>query len=297
MAVKTSLTKHLARYGCAIVASLCTTLLGTRTPIWHMAAAEELTVSYTSDACSLRDVTAWQTQLNDPQEEASPDYIYRVTNDFLTACPDRPERREANRIAGMAAVDMGAAETAMRHFDDAGRIPLGVPRFYHMAALLAAGRGQEAWLLRDTTVADWWDRLSYEPTVQLDRIDVMGGTVYAVAFLQPDQETGIKAAWIAVPEGKGWPATLTLGQSRQLTAFHRMRAGEGTAPLRHIDLYRCRGRRLLARTDSDIPMDEAQTLARVALIAYLNDPDGFEPSERGAPLNTCLWPQRLLPTP
>ncbi len=288
MTINASFTKTLWRIGSAVLASAVTTFVGLYPFLFAEAQARD---------CSLRDVAVWQTQLVDPGEEATPAYILEVTEAFLIACPDRPEVREASKIAAMAATDMGEAAKAVAHFARAGWLHDDNARFYHAAALLGDGQPGEAWAVRDLMVEDWLDRLSSDPQVEVETRQVRGGTIHAVQFRQPDKQTGIGAAWIAVPHEAGWPATLTIGSARQITAFHRLRAGAEAPALHHVDLYRCRARRLLARAEIAIPQAEAQTAAVTTLIGYLASPDMLAKTEKGQPLATCLWPGRLLPRP
>ncbi|MCF6329659.1 MAG: hypothetical protein L3J02_07665 [Henriciella sp.] len=250
-----------------------------------------------SDECSLRDVAAWQTQLLDPDEEITPAYILQATEAFMNRCPERPEFREASKIAAMAATETGDVKTAVAHFANAGRLRSDAARFYHAAALLADGRDDQAWALRDTMIEDWRDELSHDPQVDVNTTQVAGGTIHSVRFMRPDQNTGIGAAWLAVPDGAGWPATLTIGSERQLAAFHKMRAGADASKLRHVDLYRCRGRRLLARAEAEFPVVEMESAAAVTMIGYLSRPDMLTMTQKGQPLETCLWPNRILPRP
>ena len=288
MTLKTSFTKPVLRFMGAVLAAIVTTIVG----LYPTPSAE----GQTSD-CSLRDVSVWQMQLTEPAEEATPAYILRVTEAFLNTCPGRPEIREASKIAGMAATDMGEAKRAVAHFANAGWLHDDTARFYHAAALLANGQADAAWAVRDLMIEDWLDQLSYNPQVDVETTKVPGGTIYALLFMHPDQDTGIGAAWLAAPDGAGWPATLSIGSERQMTAFHRMRAGAQAPKLRHVDLYRCRSRRLLAKAERAIPVDQMQTAATATLIGYLADPDRLAKTEPGQPLATCLWPQRLFPRP
>ncbi len=287
MMIKTSFTKLSWRIGCAVLASLVTTFVALFPSI---AEAQ-------SDECSLRDVAAWQTQLLDPDAEITPTYILQATEAFMIRCPERPEFREASKIAAMAATETGDVKKAVAHFANAGRLRSDAARFYHVAALLADGRDDQAWMLRDTMIEDWLDELSYDPQVDVNTAQVAGGTIHSVRFMRPDQSTGIGAAWLAVPDGAGWPATLTIGSERQLAAFHKMRAGADAPKLRHVDLYRCRGRRLLARAEAEFPLDEMESAAAVTMIGYLSRPDMLGMTEEGQPLATCLWPNRILPRP
>ncbi len=287
MILKTSFTKLFWRAACTLLAALVTTFVALFPP----------PASAQGHECALSDVAAWQTQLSDPQEELTPRRIFEVTSAFVMQCPDRPEILEANRIAAMAAVDMGKADIAVSHFERAGYLRDDMSRFYYASALLAFGEGEMAWELRDQMVADWETKLTRRGDVDLAARTVPGGMIYTVRFDRVDSETGIGAAWLAVPDGAGWPATLSLGSSRQMTAFHRLRVGAEAPALRHVDLYRCRSRRMLAKADKDIPIAELDEAASVTLTAYLSLPDVLITNNDSAALATCLWPNRLFPRP
>ncbi|MEM1086670.1 MAG: hypothetical protein AAGH90_03005 [Pseudomonadota bacterium] len=284
MSVNTSLIKTLGRWSFATLTSAVTTFLG----LYGDPFAFGQDVS-----CSLRDVSEWQMQLEDPSEEASPSYIYDVTTEFLNRCPDRPEVKQAQTIAAMAAVDDDDALRALSHFEKAIPLKSLQSQFYYAAALLAADKPQSAWDIRDQMIADWTSKMQRNRSVDIDEFKARGGLIYRVTYNALDRETGVRVAFIAVPEGPGWPATVTLGKDRQLNAFHRLRAGEDAQPLRHIDLYRCTGRRLLARSDARLSLSETTEIAEQGLSVYLANPDtNF--GENGE-IIPCLWPERLLP--
>lgn len=286
MSVNTSLIRTLGRWSFATLTSIVTTLLGLYGD--PFAFGQE-------GGCSLRDVAAWQLQLEEPTEEATPDYVYRVTTEFLDKCPERPEIRQAHAVAAMAAVDADDAGRALPHFEHSLPLSSLQSQFYYSAALLAAGESQAAWNVRDQMVSDWTRRLERNRSITLDETSVRGGIVYRVKYNALDAETGFRLAFVAVPNGPGWPATVTLGSDRQLNAFHRLRADEGSTPLRHIDLYRCTGRRLLARSDSSLSINKTTETAERSLTAYLARPD--TDFGDGNSIIPCLWPERLLPAP
>ncbi|MEM9053843.1 MAG: hypothetical protein AAGB16_00835 [Pseudomonadota bacterium] len=286
MSLNPSLIKTLGRWAFAGLTSVITTFIGLYGD--PFAIGQELD-------CGLQDVATWQSQLNEPTEEASPEYVLRVTEIFLKTCPNRPETRDAHRVAAMAAVDIDDADRALGHFDQALPLPTAQSQFYYAAALLAANQQDEAWTVRDQMIDSWAARIKRQRSVSLDETTVPGGRVYRLTYQALDDETGFRMAFIAVPDGEGWPATVTLGADRQLSAFHRLRAGADAKPLRHIDLYRCRGRRLLARSDKTLSVDDTTLAAQTSLTAYLANPD----TEFGmdGDISPCLWPERLLPAP
>ena len=286
MAINVSFTKFLRRLGAGVLATGVTTFIA----VYPRAGAE-----IQPQDCSLRDVGAWQAQLVDREQELSPGYILRVTEAFLARCPTRPEVREASKVAGIAATNAGEPARALRHFERAGQLYDERANFYKAAVLLANGEAQRAWALRDQLVADWLEELAGDPLVAVESHAIRGGFMHTVRFARPDHDSGIGTAWIGVPDGPGWPATLTMGAGRQRTAFHRLRAGAQSAPMQHVDYYRCRGRRLLAETEASIAMSELDEAARLTLIGYFTAPDGTTRQTGEGTLKTCLWPSRILP--
>lgn len=284
MTVNASFTTRLMRYGCAVLASSVTTFMGLSVK----------SHADTMDGCSLRDVAAWQMMLTEPKEEGTPEYILRVTEDFIANCPNRPELNEAHAIAGRAAIDTGDAARAVAHYNLAGPLKTIPEQFAHIAALAAIGDGQTAWALRDASIESWLTELSYDPTTTVSSTNVRGGILHRVQFTYPDRETGVRLAWVAVPDGAGWPATITIGTSRQRSAFHRLRAGENAKPPRHVMLYRCTSRKILARIDDRVSANEIDRDAEVSLISYLSDPDTATRPVGGEPVATCIWPNKML---
>ena len=285
MAINSSFTNRLMRYACAVLASSVTTFMGLSVK----------SHADTMDDCTLRDVAAWQMMLTEPQEEGTPEYMLRVTEDFITQCPNRPEAREAHAIAGRAAVDMGDARRAVDHYALAGPLKTVRQQFAYAAALAANGDKAQAWALRDASVESWLTELSYDPTTSISSSKIRGGTLHRIQFTYPDRETGVRLAWVAVPNGAGWPATMTIGNSRQRLAFHRLRAGDSVKPPRHITLYRCTSRKILARIDENTSPQEIDRDAEVTMLAYLSNPDTVSRAMKGQPIETCIWPDSLLP--
>ena len=288
MTINTSFTNSVGRHASAVLALIAAAF---------MAIALDANADTEARDCTLRDVADWQLQLLDEREEVTPEYILTVTEAFLAACPYRPETAEAKKIAGMAAADMGDAERAILHFENASALYDDRAQFYYAAALLAAAQDAKAWNVRDSLINTWLNRLASNPDIAVEATDTRGGLIYKIKFLSPHPDTGIGVAWVAVPDGAGWPATLTIGSERQLTAIHRLRAGAEANTSQHVDYYRCRGRRLLARAEHDIPMSEMEEAARLTLIGYLSAPDADTETLSGEALPACLWPRRLLPRP
>ena len=285
MMLNSSVTKILRRLAIATVTSAVVTFVA----LYPRAQAET--------DCSLRDVSRWQTELTDAETELTPAHILSVTEAFISACPTRPEIPQARQVAAMAAVDLGEVAVALGHFQQAGRLYDARTKYYYAATLLASGQDRQAWDVRDDLVNQWLDRVSYDPQVMLDETAVRGGVIYTVTFMNPDPDSGIRSAWVGVPDGAGWPATLTLASGRQRAAFYKLGIGETDEPVRHIDIYRCRGRTLLGRAASDLSADGLDEAARTTLLSYFADPDRTSVTAIGARPEVCIWPDRLLPAP
>lgn len=275
--------KRFLRYLGALLVSLVTTYSG----LQRTAAAD----SAENIPCSLSDVTAWQISLEPSDEEASPAYIQRVTEDFIARCPTRPEIPEAHRIAAMAASWDKNPEAAAEHFDKAGQLRDTEALMMHAAARLAVGDSARAWALRDKAVETWISRTLRRKQAHIDVAKTATGRIITVSYDRADPDQRVSNLWIGVPDGEGWPAALSISSQRQLTALYRLRAGEDAAPLHHVRLYRCERRRLLARTQDQITQDMAAEAAEFALSAYLAAPDVPETGK----LTPCLFTGSILP--
>ena len=219
-----------------------------------------------------------------------------VTEAFLAACPQRPEFKGASRVAGIAAADLGDASAAVKHFRNAGRMRDTQSNFYAIASNLAAGHDAAACRIRDHMVEIWHDRLSRDPMVTISSQAVEGGTIYQVHFTQPDTEPGPKAAWVGVPSGPGWPATLSFSNNRMLMAMRTIRAGADDSATPRIELNRCYGRRSLGRLDPRLSRADFDGAATAGLSAYLANPDQYVERTDTA-ISPCVLSARLLPTP
>lgn len=276
--------KRLLRYLSALIVSVICTYTG----LQRVAHAE------TPEArdCSLSDVSFWQMQLEDPQdEEATPSYIQRVTEAFIAGCPNRPEVPEAHRIAALAASWDDKADEAANHFAEAGYMSDVESLFSYAAVQLALGEHADAWRLRDEAIEFWLARLVRRGVADVSVDEVRGGELISVRLEAGNPNQPRSHVWIAKPDGAGWPAALTVSADPQLNAIHKMYAGEGADMLRFVRLYRCNARRILARTSAPLSDEELDATARVALSAYLTDPDTPSSGE----IETCVFAERILP--
>ena len=283
MGGKRYFSKRRRRHAGAIIAAGVTTL----TAFMSLPSAH-------AQSCTLQDATQWQLTLHDAAAEQSPNYIRSVTEAFIRACPNRPEFPQASRIAGIAAADLNDAEAAMRHFSNAGHMTDLLSNFYAMATFHKAGNADTAWRLRDRMVEAWRTQLDRHPLVSVSAEPLEDGMIYQLYFSQTDRNTGTSAAWVAVPYGPGWPATLSFSQDRMRLALRKARAAKDTE-FRYVDLNRCHGRRTLGRIETRLSSSEFDIAARASLSAYLSNPD--QPNRKaGDQIEVCVLPRRLLPT-
>ncbi|GAB5459361.1 MAG: hypothetical protein Hens3KO_23910 [Henriciella sp.] len=284
MRAKLTFTKPVRLFGAALIATAVTTFAG----IYGLRAEAQ------SQTCSLRDVSAWQLMLTDTQAEVTPRYILEVTEAFLKACPERPEFREASKVAAIAATDLGAHKVAIMHFENAGPLHDTQASFYYATALLNTGRVAAAQDVRDAMIANWLGELNATPEAVVEAQPISGGMLYTTRFVHAGDQGAGSLAMTAIPDVMGWPATLTVGMDRGMFSFKALRAGAFKQQSMNVDFYRCRGRRLLGRAGSTLPTDIVEQSARAALIGYLADPDGAKANDANYP---CLWVDKLLPRP
>ena len=281
--------KRLSRRKRRIISAMIATTVTTLLALSAVSSAE-------AQSCTLQDATNWESAINDREQELSPDYIRVNTEAFLEACPVRPEFYDASRIAGIAAADMGDAQAAAQHFKNAGRMTNLLSNFYAMGSFLAIGEDRWAWRIRDMTVEAWRSRLDRHPHVSVAASAQKHGMIYQVNFAIPDKETKLRAAWVAVPNGPGWPATLGFSSDRMRLALQRTSSGSGGAGVEFIDLNRCLGRRTLGEVKTPMSTQMYQETATASLNAYLASPDIPRGREK-RDIQICTWPSRLLPGP
>lgn len=275
--------QRLARYASALIVSVVSSYCG----LARYAAAD----AAQSPACSLRDAQAWQLSLDEPNEEASPAYILRVTEAFIERCPDRPEAASAHRIAGLSAGWAGQADLAYTHFAKAGHMRDTEALFIAMASAFHAGDEQAAAAFSADAFDAWVSRIARRGTGIATVETLPGGDIISVSFAPMQADAPTSRVWIARPANGAWPAALSVKSDAQLTAFHRLVSGKEAASLTHVRLYRCRQRTLIGRSDSPIDQGALETLARESMLAYLASPDR---SAKGQ-FDICLFADDILP--
>ncbi|MEM5515463.1 hypothetical protein WNY37_00785 [Henriciella sp. AS95] len=275
--------KRLLRYLSALTVSIICTYSG----LQRVAFADTAQVP----ACGMNDVFAWQDRLENPTEEATPAYVQRVSEAFITDCPNRPEVAEAHRIAALAAGWGNDAEASAVHFEQAGYVTDVESLFMNAAVLLATGENERAWRMRDQAIEFWLARMTRRGIADVEVDELKGGDLISLRFRETDADLRQSRLWIVKPDGAGWPAALSISSDRQLNAFHKMRAGQDASDLQLIRLYRCTSRKLLGRGSKPVSDEEISATATAALQAYLFAPDIPKSGE----FETCLFAQRMLP--
>ncbi len=284
MTVRTLFTKRKLRWAAAGIASVVTTFVG----LQKMPIAQTAPVSA---ACTLSDVADWTAALNNPYEEHTPAYLLSVTEDFIAACPGRPEQSEAHQIAGMSASAMFNFPLAVSHFEKAGPIYSADTLYTYSNALLMLDRQAQAWQVRDQIVDLWLNKLSRARGIEITETEVPGGLL----IRQTKSTAGGPpvATWTALPDGPGWPASLSVGPDHQINLFRDIRSSASKTTGTAVTLNQCSGRRLLAPLDPTPSRKILDQTAKAALTAYLANPDPGEELPYGA--TACFSPDRLLP--
>ena len=283
MGGKKRLSRRVRRYIGAVIAAGVTSFVAMNT--YYKASAQ---------TCGLQDAMEWQLALHDTQVEQSPEHVSAVTEAFLKTCPERPEFFDASRIAGIAAADLGDIQTAAAHFKNAGPMADRLSNFYAISAFIANGDSKAAWRQRDRYIEAWRLRLERHPHVSVQAQPAEDGMIYQLTFSELDKDTGIQAAWVAVPFGPGWPATLTFSKDPMRLAFRRARTGRDAPEMRYVDLHRCFKRRSLGQITTKLTRAEFDAAAQASLQAYLASPDKAAGKSR-AQIEICYSPARLLP--
>ena len=287
--------RHVLRWTAGIVTAVLTTWLGLLNLNAH---AESAPVE--GSTCTRSDVAVYEKLMEYPEEEATPAYVLAVSEAFLQTCADHPDARNIHLRAAIASLDSGHARRAIHHLEASqtyGYELTSAQRFGMVAALLATGQEDKAWATRDQAVEAWIAGLEDDGLAAIEVSELTGGTLYEIRFDAAENEKRIRAIWLAVPEGRGWPAAVSLGSDRFRAAMHAVRAGPDAERLEHLDFVRCRSRYVLTKSEGAIPIDESADAAKPLLEAYLAQPDRLEWTEENAPVAACIWPGEMLPRP
>lgn len=252
------------------------------------------------EGCGLNDVARFQTAVLQPAEEATPAYLQRTAENFISDCPERFETREAHLIAARGALDAGEADNAVFHYD--GAIARGarlspVQRLDQFVALLAAGEERKALEVRNLAISGWLETLTADGTAEFDIRKSRGGVILAVSFPEPATGSAVRALWLAVPDGPGLPAAAVLRADPMRASLRALRTGRDAAALTILEHRTCQDARILRETAQPAAIESFDRVASEAMRHYLRQPEGLTKTGPGQPLASCLMPELLLPVP
>lgn len=252
------------------------------------------------EGCGLNDVARFQAAVLQPAEEATPAYLQRTAETFISDCPDRFEAREAHLIAARGAMDAGEATDAVSHFDHAvarGARLSPVQRLDQSVALLAAGDARQAIEVRNLAISEWLENLSADGIAKFDVRKSRGGVVLAVSFSHQDQGAPVQALWLAVPDGPGLPAAAVLRADPMRASLRALRTGREPAALTILEHRTCQDARILKESAQPAAIESFDRVASEAMRNYLRQPEALMQTSAGQPLASCLMPEMMLPVP
>lgn len=250
--------------------------------------------------CGLGEVARFQTAVAQPAEEATPAYMQRTAETFISDCPDRFETREAHLIAARGAMDAGRPTDAVSHFEGAvsrGAWLSPVQRLDQSVALMAAGDHREAIEVRNLAIGEWMEKLGADGRASFDIRKSRGGVIVAVRFLQQGEGATVNALWLAVPDGPGMPAAAVLRPDPMRASLRALRTGREAAALTILEHRTCQTARILRETAQPAAIESFDRAASEAMRDYLRKPEGLTRTAPGEPLASCLTPELMFHVP
>ena len=250
--------------------------------------------------CSSADYFKYQHRVKTEPVEGSPDELLILAEQYLSVCQARPEAGRVALKAARNALDTGNAQKAQLYFDLA-RSRWAVfqrqHRLDYMTTLILNGDAPLAWELRDEEIDLWLSKLSDDQLGEIETIRMRDGLVYKVTYDVFDPAFRETVAWIAVPFGDGFPATISLSSEKSLIGLLKLSLGNEAEGLKQLRLRRCHGSDLLWSDTQGISEQDADEMAIEVAKAYLANPDRVEPSKPHQPIATCFDVDRLLIAP
>ena len=248
------------------------------------------------NGCSLQDVRQYRDALLYPSQEATPDYIRRLSEDFIRRCPERPESGEALLNAASASMDSGDPLAAAAYFDDAGTrgaSMTAIQQFDHARMLMAIGRGGQGQIRQGEAARTWLTALNRDGEKQVTLSGLPGGVIISVRF-----ETGdVRALWVALPYMAGLPASVSLRADPVRRALTGLRGERQAAAITWLEHHTCARSWPLSRRAGEMTLAQAEALARAALRAYLSAPDTMPQLLKGDPLPPCPAGRQIFHSP
>lgn len=278
---------------CAAMAGIIATLLA------HTHSFAQ-TVEHTPAPCSNQDYIAYLASLESQTIEGTPAEHLALAEAFLSKCHARPEAGRVTLRAARNALDSGLPEKALSYFDQARASFASFrqqDRMDYMTALILNGQEDLAWQLRDEEVNVWLDKLDHDGLAHVETLRLRDGLVYKVSFDAIDPKRRESIAWLALPFGQGFPATISLSSEDAMIALARIRYGEAASRLKQVKLRRCHGQVTLKNDLNDLSEADAHLIAMEAAKVYLSAPDGVLETEPGQPVATCFGLNRLFTAP
>jgi hypothetical protein len=278
---------------CAIVAGLVATLLAHT----HSFAQENIT---DTEPCSQQDYITYLDGLKSHTTEGTPLEHLQLAEAFMAKCRDRPETGRVALRAARNALDAGRSEVALSYFDQA-RLSFASftqqNRIDYITTLILNGQENLAWRLRDSEVHGWLEKLDHDGIASVEIIRLRDGLIYKATFDAVDPKRRESLAWLALPDGAGFPATISLSSEDAMIALAKIRYGKAGNSLKQIKLRKCHGQVTLLSDLNDLSETKANTIAMAAAKAYLAAPDRVAKTEPGQPIASCFDLDRLFIAP
>ena len=278
---------------CAIIAGLVSTLL-----------AHSHSFAQTPDdaalVCSHTAYSDYRHRLKTEPIEATPAAHLAIAEAFLDTCGTRPEAGRVALQAARNALDVGNAQKALTYYDMARKRFAAFQqqdRLDYITTLALDDQERLAWSLRDEEIDVWLDELYETGLADVETVRLRDGFVHKVTYNAVDPSRNETVAWLAVPHGAGFPATISLSSETAMIALLKLRVGDAANRLQQLKLRRCHGQDFLLSEADGINEDDAETKAMAAAKAYLRRPDGVRKTAPGEPIATCYNLDRLFISP
>ena len=258
------------------------------------------TMTGAGQPCSSQDYISYLASLDDEGIEGTPLEHLALGQAFLAKCGTRPEAGRVALRTARNALDAGFPEQALSYFDQARRGFASFrqqDRMDYITALALNGQEDLAWSLRDEEVESWLGRLDHDGLATVETIRLRDGLVYKVTFDAVDPKRREPVAWLALPFGAGFPATISLSSEEAMIALAKIRYGEAGSNLKQVKLHQCHGQVTLINDLDGLSETDAHTIAMEAATAYLAAPDRVAQTNPGQPIASCFALERLFIAP
>lgn len=288
--------KTILRYLCPALAGIVAFVLGE----YGAYAVPMPSFAELTQTCTPAHYTEYTNALHNPDMEGSPQDLLAISEAFLIGCPDRPEAPRVSLDAARHALDSGLGQRALLHFENARKAGAYFPhqsRMDYISALVINAQPQPAWRIRDREVAQWLETARDQGLATIHATRLRDGLVYKLTFDAVDPSRRVRIAWMAVPFGAGFPATLSLEADAQIMALMHLSRGAAATDMEQLVLNRCHGRKTLTTSLTGLDDIATETQAMAIAKAYLERPDEVGSSAAGKPIATCFNTERVFIAP